>query len=65
LNINEANDEFDLGIDTAEIDTMGGFVSMYMQKIPEKGEEFTYKNWSFIVTKVDKRRVKEILMKRN
>ncbi|MDD4202829.1 MAG: hemolysin family protein [Candidatus Omnitrophica bacterium] len=64
LNINEANDEFDLGIDTAEIDTMGGFISMRMQKIPEEGEEVIYKNWSFKAIKIEKRRVKEILMKR-
>ena len=64
LNINEANDEFKLEIDTEEIDTMGGFVSLYLQKIPEKGEEFVYKNWRFRIIEIENRRIKEILMTR-
>ncbi|NQT22204.1 MAG: DUF21 domain-containing protein [Candidatus Omnitrophica bacterium] len=62
LRIDEANKTFKLGIKTEEVDTMGGFVSLLMQKIPKENETVTYKKFEFKVVKVYRNRIQELLL---
>ena len=62
LRIDKANEELGLNIKTQEADTIGGFISLIMQKIPLENEEIAYKKFKFKVTKVEKNRIKEIIV---
>ncbi len=46
-----------------DYDTVGGFVMSNLEKIPEKGDEFVYDGFKFIVGDVEKNRVKEVIVK--
>ena len=43
-----------------EADTLGGLLLELGGAIPKKEETFEYKNFTFVVTSVDKRRIKKI-----
>ncbi|MFH1791822.1 MAG: CNNM domain-containing protein [Candidatus Omnitrophota bacterium] len=64
LHINDANEKLGLGIETEEVDTVGGFVSLVMQKIPSENEEFVSGGYRYKVVKVENQRVKEVLISR-
>ena len=46
-----------------DYDTMSGFVMANLEKVPEKGDEFEYDGFKFIVGDVEKNRVKEVIVK--
>ncbi|WP_457599743.1 hemolysin family protein [Hydrogenivirga sp.] len=46
-----------------DYDTVSGFVMANLEKVPEKGDEFEYDGFKFIVGEVDKNRVKEVIVK--
>jgi len=62
LHIDEAKEKFGLNVDTEEVNTVGGFVTFILQRIPKENEEFKYGGFNFCVSKVEKHRVKEILL---
>ncbi len=46
-----------------DYDTVSGFVMANLEKIPEKGDEFEYNGFKFIVGEVEKNRVKEVIVR--
>ena len=62
LRIDEANEKLGLRIKTKEVDTIGGFISLLMQKIPKENEETNFGKFKFLVTKIEKNRIKEIII---
>ena len=42
--------------------TLGGFVIFYLNKIPEVGEKFSYRNFNFEVLDLDGRRIDKVLI---
>lgn len=42
--------------------TLGGFIIFFLHKIPDTGEKFTYKNYSFEVVDLDGRRIDKVLV---
>ena len=55
----------EIGFDLPEdydYDTVGGFVMANLEKVPEKGDEFEYGGFKFIVGEVDKNRVQEVIV---
>jgi CBS domain containing-hemolysin-like protein len=46
-----------------DYDTVGGFVMANLEKIPQKGDEFEYGGFKFIVGDVEKNRVQEVIVK--
>ncbi len=46
-----------------DYDTVSGFVMANLEKVPEKGDEFEYEGFKFIVGDVEKNRVKEVIVK--
>ena len=46
-----------------DYDTVSGFVMANLEKVPEKGDEFEYDGFKFIVGDVEKNRVKEVIVK--
>ncbi len=56
----------ELGFDLPEeydYDTVSGFVMANLRKVPQKGDEFEYEGFKFIVGEVEKNRVKEVVVK--
>lgn len=46
-----------------DYDTVSGFVMANLEKIPQKGDEFEYDGFKFIIGDVEKNRVKEVIVK--
>ena len=44
------------------MDTLGGFVLSLFGKVPKEGEEVMYKNLTFKVDSVTKRRIRRIVL---
>jgi len=49
--------------DEYDYDTVSGFVMASLEKVPEKGDEFEYDGFKFIVGDVERNRVKEVIVK--
>lgn len=64
-NLEDLFETLGLGDGTEEFDstTVGGFVTELAEKIPLKGEKFTYKNLEITVIKADVKRVLEVKVK--
>jgi len=45
-----------------EYDTVSGFVMANLEKVPEKGDEFEFKGFKFVVNETDKNKVKEVMV---
>jgi CBS domain containing-hemolysin-like protein len=45
-------------------ETLGGFTSWRLGKIPARGEGFAYQNWKFTVLEMDRRRVAKVRVER-
>ncbi len=46
-----------------DYDTVSGFVMANLKRVPEKGDEFEYEGFKFMVGEVEKNRVKEVIVK--
>ena len=46
-----------------DYDTVSGFVMANLEKVPQKGDEFEYDGFKFIVGDVERNRVKEVVVK--
>ncbi len=53
----EFMDEFD-----QEFDTMGGFVLNHLKHIPELGEKFHWRDWTFEIVDMDRNKIDKILV---
>ena len=47
---------------TDSYDSLGGFIGEFLDKMPEKGDEFHYLSWKFVVQDADKKRVISVLV---
>lgn len=45
-----------------ESDTLGGFVFNVLGRVPEQGEEFSYQNFKFKVERIERRRIKSVVI---
>ncbi len=58
VHIDDLNEQFEYGIpEDSDYDTIGGFVSAFLGRIPESGESFTWKHLRFNVLEADKRKL--------
>lgn len=65
INLSEFNDLLDLDLPlTEEYQTLGGFLIHHLQKIPNQGETFHYKNIEFTVVALEGPRLDQILVRR-
>ena len=60
-------DEFNMKeeIDDFEVQTVNGWVIKAFGYLPKVGESFVYKDLSISISKIEERRVKEIIVERN
>jgi len=57
VHINDINEEIGLGIETEEVDTIGGFVVLKMGKIPQAGDSIEINGYLITVDDVSKNRI--------
>lgn len=51
-------------IESEDVDTIGGYLTMEAGHVPAAGEVFTHKGWTFTVLDADKKHIKRVRMKR-
>ncbi|MCK4852024.1 MAG: HlyC/CorC family transporter [Candidatus Omnitrophica bacterium] len=62
--INEINEELGAGIETEEVDTIGGFVILQMGKIPRAGDSIESHGYRITVGDVSKNRITSLRMEK-
>jgi putative hemolysin len=60
MEIDELNDRLKLELPKDDYETVAGFLLKYMERIPQVNERFEFENLRFIITKADKRSIKEV-----
>ncbi|EPZ59089.1 transporter associated domain protein [[Clostridium] sordellii ATCC 9714] len=60
LSVNDFNDRFDLDIEEGDYDTLNGYLTESLGKIPEENEIVELEKVKFTAIKVKNRRVEEI-----
>ncbi len=60
--IDEFADEFDTRIPEGDYDTVAGFITSKMERIPKPGEKLEYENLVFEIVGADKRRIHRLLV---
>jgi putative hemolysin len=60
MEIDELNDHLELELPKDDYETVAGFLLKHMERIPRVGEHFEFENLVFIITKADKRSIKEV-----
>ncbi|MCR8747060.1 hemolysin family protein [Romboutsia lituseburensis] len=60
LTVNEFNHRFNTNIEPGEYDTLNGHLLTKLGKIPDEGVEFNLKDITFIINKVNNRKIEDI-----
>ena len=62
--ITEFNDYFSVDLDSSQVETIGGFVTHHMGKIPHQSEQLQYRDFVFTVLSSDGRRIQLLEVKK-
>ncbi|QDR82968.1 hemolysin family protein [Sporomusa termitida] len=62
--LDEFNEFFELQLETEEVDTFGGWISLHIELPPKANSKIEYKEYEFIITEVDHMRVTRVLVKK-
>ncbi len=57
-------DELGMGLESDEVDTIGGYLSLEAGHLPQTGEEFSLNGWNFTVTAADAKQIHKVLARR-
>lgn len=60
--IDEVGEALGMDLPDEESDTLGGFVFNVLGRVPEQGEEFSYQNFKFKVERIERRRIKSVVI---
>ncbi|MFW6115042.1 MAG: hemolysin family protein [Thermodesulfobacteriota bacterium] len=60
MEIDELNDRLKMELPKNDYETVAGFLLKHMERIPRVGEHFEFENLQFVITKADKRSIKEV-----
>ena len=55
--IDEVNDELGIAIETNEVDTIGGYVTLKIGEMPQAGDKIDIEGYTFVVNDVSKNRI--------
>lgn len=62
INIDELNEKLNIDLPSEQTDTLGGLLYMLIGKIPSINEKIDYKNYTFTIESILKRKIKKILL---
>jgi CBS domain containing-hemolysin-like protein len=60
MEIDTINEKLGLDLPKGDYETLGGFVMMLLERIPQTGEEFTYEHWEFCIENATERAIHKI-----
>jgi putative hemolysin len=60
MEIDELNDHLNVELPKDDYETVAGFLLKHLERIPRVGERFEFENLRFLITKADKRSIKEV-----
>ena len=60
--IDEVGEALKITLPDEESDTLGGFVFNALGRVPEQGEEFSFLNFKFRVERIERRRIKSVVI---
>jgi len=63
LSIDEFSEEFGVEIPEGNYDTIGGFITCRMERIPESGETMEYEGFLFEIADADKKRISKLIVR--
>ena len=63
--INDVNEELGLEIYTEEVDTIGGYVTLVMGKIPTSGDKIRINGYTLTVEDVSKNRITRLVVEKD
>ena len=55
--LEEVSDKYSLGLESEEVDSIGGFLAAMAGRIPDQGEFYTFKNWRLTILEADDRQI--------
>jgi CBS domain containing-hemolysin-like protein len=64
MSIDEFTDEFSLDMPRGEYDTVGGFITSTLERIPEQGEIFEFNDLKFEIAAADKKRISKLILRK-
>ncbi|MFA5654885.1 MAG: transporter associated domain-containing protein, partial [Desulfomonilia bacterium] len=62
LSIDEFSEKFGVEIPEGNYDTIGGFITCRMERIPESGETMEYNGVLFEIAQADKKRISKLMV---
>ncbi|MFH1381561.1 MAG: hemolysin family protein [Chloroflexota bacterium] len=62
MRIEEANEEMKLALPEGDYETIAGFILYLLGRFPRQGEQLRYKDLKFIITKMHKRKIEQVLL---
>lgn len=62
MKLDDINDILELGIQSEDYDTLGGFVIELLDHLPVEGEQVNYKNMMFTIESVEKNRIDRVCL---
>ena len=65
MSVEEFIAEFSLDIPRGEYDTVGGFITSTLERIPEQGEIFEFNNLIFEIAEADKKRISKLILRKH
>jgi len=63
MEVDRLNEELGIQLPEGEYETLGGFLTHLLQKIPDTGEEAQYGGMRFLITESDKRSIVKVRMR--
>ncbi len=60
MKLDDINEILELNIQSEDYDTLGGFIIELLDRLPQEGEEVSYRNMTFKVLQVEKNRIDQI-----
>ncbi|CVI67988.1 Magnesium and cobalt efflux protein CorC [Clostridiales bacterium CHKCI001] len=60
MKLDDINEILELNIQSDDYDTLGGFIIELLDRLPQEGEEVSYRNMTFKVLQVEKNRIDQI-----
>ncbi len=64
VDVDEVRDQLAIPIPDGEYVTLGGFLFDRFGRIPEEGDAVDWHDWNLMVTKMDKRRIAKVIVRR-
>jgi CBS domain containing-hemolysin-like protein len=63
--IEDVNELLETDIEDENIDTIGGWIYFQLKSYPKVKDKITYKDYEFIILKCDRKRISQLLIKKN